>query len=594
MFVIYVLILTFIQFLFSEEDSIKFRQDYLEKKVVKISSETYQISDSHFSYDVFKHLTLFEFYLNVEQNIELAENIANNLQQYYPVKQLVNYSLGKHYYKIKNYDRAKFYLNLCVDSDSQFHEARKLLAEVCFRLKDYKKALEHYKVLSMFRPDKDVLKVMDCLSQHVGKSQIKEQKISFSTIHFSTSLTSLSIDVGISTKDNGRPLDINSIKFYVSNNFFVYNDKTEKLFEFNGSEDKPWVVTYRKNLKMFAVISPQLNKEYRIRSKYIIIQPVQRQDTIFISEYRKFKKSYIQNLEYRGMLVINAIKDNIVVINRLPLDDYLFSVVAKEIGTDIPYEALKVQSVVARTLALYRKKNKLHKFFDVCSGQHCQVYDGVRSEKENIINAVVDTQGEVIMCNDKLIHAFFHANCGGIANLWQNFHHDGEKVISDILGCDDYKIENFYYWYLLPPKLYCSGSDFVHLGFSRWLRVVEKHKLSKYLNEKYNIGEVKSIVILGRRKNGYVNKLKIVGSKKTILLSQEHKIRNITPNGPLRSSSFIVEYNKNNDSFYFWGAGWGHGVGMCQSGVVNLASQGENYVNIIKHYYPETEIKKIY
>ena len=78
------------------------------------------------------------------------------------------------------------------------------------------------------------------------------------------------------------------------------------------------------------------------------------------------------------------------------------------------------------------------------------------------------------------------------------------------------------------------------------------------------------------------------------MLKAEHKIRNIVPAGPLRSASFMIEYNKNNDSYYFWGAGWGHGVGMCQSGVINLAEQGENYVNIIQHYYPGTEIKKLY
>jgi SpoIID/LytB domain protein len=88
--------------------------------------------------------------------------------------------------------------------------------------------------------------------------------------------------------------------------------------------------------------------------------------------------------------------------------------------------------------------------------------------------------------------------------------------------------------------------------------------------------------------------MKIVGSKKTVVLSKEHLIRNIAPLGPLRSASFIIEYNKNTDEFYFFGAGWGHGVGMCQSGVSNLAKQGENYVNVIKHYYPDVEIKKLY
>ncbi len=118
--------------------------------------------------------------------------------------------------------------------------------------------------------------------------------------------------------------------------------------------------------------------------------------------------------------------------------------------------------------------------------------------------------------------------------------------------------------------------------------------LEKHLDEKYNIGKLKTIQIVSRDVNFYVKKIKIVGSKKTIVLSKEHLIRNIVPLGPLRSTSFVVEYNRNTDDYYFFGAGWGHGVGMCQSGVSNLAKQSESYINIIRHYFPNVEIKKIY
>lgn len=587
-------ILINLQNILSCEDVIYLRKAYLEKKNVVISTESYSNKDFFTFQELVKYLTLFEFSLD-QRNIEFAQDIANRLQTCYPVTQLVNYRLAEYYYKLGEFEYAKECLSQCVNFDSQFHEARKLLADVCLKLKIYDEAYKHYNILSWFTPDKNVLETIDYLTNRTGGgSIIPSRKINFSSVIFSTNIfNSPNIDVGISTKDNGKLLDIDCVKFFVSNKFSIFDDKNKKLFEFDGGNDKEWTIVYRAKLGMFGIISHQLNKEYRVRSRYLIIKPIQPDTTIFVSEYKKFKKSYIQNLEYRGELVLKTGKDKFVVINRLHLEEYLYSVVSKEIGKNRPYEALKVQSVVARTLALYRKKNKAHQYFDVCKGQHCQVYDGVKSEVDNTIKAVDDTFGEIVTYNNRLIHTFFHANCGGITSLWDNFYQDN-FVISDVVNEKIFKIENFYQWYLFPPVLNCSPSEEVHPGFSRWFRVIQKSLLSKYLNEKYKIEKVKNIEILSRKNNGYVKQLKIVGSKKTIILSQEHKIRNIVPNGPLRSASFIVEYNKNNDCFYFWGAGWGHGVGMCQSGVVNLATKGENYVNIIKHYYPGTEIQSCY
>jgi stage II sporulation protein D len=584
---IYFYIFFVIELSFAVDNVFDLRTNYLTKKLVSISS----FSETEFEEkdNIIKNLTLFEYYID-KNDLEHAKVYYELLKSCYPVNQLVNYRLGKYYFKEQDCVHAKECFEQCVKNDSQFHEARKYLSQICFKIKEYEQALKHSRVITYFKPDKETLKIYDCLIDYFRNKTNNNVEKKFTEIeNFEIISNSPLIDVGISTKDNGTLMKIDCIKFFVSNNFEVYDDKNKKILFCEGGEKNLWTIVYRTKLGKLCIISPYLNKETRISAKYLIIKPLEEKDTIFVSEYKWFKNSFPQDCEYRGVVIVKHLKDQIVVVDRVKLDEYLYSVVAEEIGKDKLSEALKTQAVVARTVTLFRKKIKIHKYFDICRGQHCQVYSGVKKETEEVINAVNSTVGEVVIKNDVLQDLFFHANCGGLTKRYWG----KDEFISDVED-KDYNSKNIYYWYLTPPKLWCGPSEYVHPGFSRWVRVVEKSLLEKYLDGKYKIGKLKDIQIISRDVNFYIEKIKIIGSKKKVVLSKEHLIRNIVPLGALRSSSFILEYNKNTDEFYFFGAGWGHGVGMCQSGVSNLAKQGENYVNIIKHYYPDVEIKKLY
>ncbi len=578
-----------------QQEILFLRKMYLQKKISTTTVK--QLENSFFDYpeDVVKNLILFEFYLD-RNELSVALQYAQQLQPFYPINQLVNFRLGKKYFDEKKFEESTIWFEHCIKNDSQFHEARKFLAKNLYNLARYKEAYRHYNVLSWFKPDKEDLVVLEYLSSYVNQKPSQLQ-IQFSSITTTTEILNTPyIQVGISTKDNGKILRIDAVKFYVSDKFVILDDKDEKILECEGGTENEWTVVYRERIKSICIISPYLNKEYRKKSKFITIKPVSNNATIVVKEYKWFKSVFPINKEFRGVLVIKQFQDQIIVTNKLFLEEYLYSVVTKEIGKDKPEEALKTQAVVARTLALFRKYNNVHKHFDVCWGQHCQVYDGVKSESTSTIKAVKDTIGEVVVYNDKLVHPFFHANCGGITSSGEIFGVYKEYLASvcEVINTKTYEIQNLYYWYLFPPDIYCKQSTFVHAGFSRWCRVVEQQMLSKYLNEKYKIGKLNSIEILTRLPNGYITKIKLCGSNKNKILTKEHMIRNIVPYGPLRSTSFFIEYNENTKCYYFWGGGWGHGVGMCQSGVCNLAEQKENYVNIIKHYYPTTEVKKIY
>ncbi|MEN3013327.1 MAG: SpoIID/LytB domain-containing protein [Endomicrobiia bacterium] len=589
-----------ITFCFSQ-DILEMRKKYLEKKITDYNLlETYQFESEREK--VLRDLILFEYYLDKKET-DKAEKYAINLASFYPINQLINFRLGEYFFKNNLEEKAINYLENCVKKDSRFHEARKYLAQSHYNLKNYSEAYRHFNVLSWFNPEKEILRKIDYLSNHIeyNLSEVSKEK-KFTQIKSLKALIQTEIpyiNVGISTKDNGKLMEIDCVKFYVSGKFVIYNDSGKEIIKSEGGFDKEWMVVYRTSLRMFGIISPSMNKEYRVKSKYIFVIPETLDSTFYISEYRWFKKILNQNKEFRGRLLIKRLKNQIVVINSLPLDEYLYSVVPKEIGANAPLEALKTQAVIARTTALYRKKKKFHKYFDVCWGQHCQVYEGISGEQDSASYAVNHTIGEVITDRTgNLVNTFFHANCGGISVVSCCFYND-EEIVYDYKNKTLPKPEenkDIYFWYILPEifDCNCKASYYVHDGTFRWLRTIKEDLFSKHLNSKYKIGKLKNILVVSRRKNLYINKLKIIGTERIKTLTLEHEIRNILPNGSLRSASFFVEYNKNTQTYYFWGAGWGHGIGMCQGGSCNLSVEGKNYIEIIKHYYKEVNIKKIY
>lgn len=584
-----------------EIDVLSLRRKYLESKLTDyhiMQLESYQTNN--LKEEVLKNLILFEYYMD-RLMLQKAEKYAIILSSFYPVNQLVNFRLGEYFFLDNKEESIKYFEN-CIKMDSRFHEARKNLAQAHYTLKNYSEAYRHFNIFSWFNPDKEVLKKLDYISNHIElnfTSFSKEKKFTEikSLIQNLENKDIPYINVGISTKDNGNLMRIDCVKFYASSDFVIYDENAKQILKAEGGFEKEWKIVYRASLKAFGIISPALNKEYRVKTKMLFLSPRNLNSSFYISEYKWFKNSFPHQKEYRGEIIIKHLKDQIVVINKLPLEEYLYSVVPKEIGSDKPLEALKTQAVVARTVALYRKRNRIHKHFDVCCGQHCQVYEGVSSEKDATSYAVNSTIGEVVTHKDKLylMNLYFSANCGGLSISSENFYNE-DSALCD--SSEDFEIKtdrDIYYWYLLADfNLNCKGSDCVHWGTFRWLRIAKKNVISKYLNEKYKIGKLKEISIVKRKKNLYINKLKIVGDKKIKVIEKEHRIRSITPNGSLRSSSFIVEYNKNTDTYYFWGAGWGHGVGMCQSGSCNLANEGKTYIEIIQHYFPYSEVKKMY
>lgn len=311
---------------------------------------------------------------------------------------------------------------------------------------------------------------------------------------------------------------------------------------------------------------------------------------------------------YEGEFRFNITPNNkIEVVVRLPLEKYLKGVVPYEIGNNSPLEALKAQAIAARSEAIMALNSKLYsgEHYDLTSDVECQVFSGNAKRTALSDQAVEETRSLILSENGKAINAYYASNCGGHSELIKN-------VWGDRPGVESYAVSNFDSnefeevnlsdeqtlrdWLFSNVKSNCnpkttSGLPAWNQNNFRWRVEYQIESISKMIAKSKSLGVLNDINILQRGESGRAVKVKFIFEKESMEVTGELKIRQMfTP--PLKSSCFVVD--KTDSSFVLFGAGWGHGVGMCQSGAIGMANSGKSYEEILKHYYRKAEIIKIY
>lgn len=311
---------------------------------------------------------------------------------------------------------------------------------------------------------------------------------------------------------------------------------------------------------------------------------------------------------YRGKLIARVGLDGLLtVINQLNIDDYVKGVVPKEIGADKHEEALKAQAVAARTETLSKLGRHSDDGFDLCATVCCQVYGGMSAETPRTNKAVEDTIGEVITIRERLASTVYHACCGGYTEDASVVWGSGSEYLVAVPCFEqgwntEYqfplnKEENFIKWVKGKPKAFCED----YTKYYRWEKRFTETELANTLAQKgYNVGKVLDIRLGERGPGGTLKNITIIGTEGQQTINSEYKIREAL-GGVFNfySGKFIVEVEKNPETgekiWKFIGAGWGHGVGMCQYGAATAAAKyGWNYKKILQHYFPGTEVKKVY
>jgi SpoIID/LytB domain protein len=342
---------------------------------------------------------------------------------------------------------------------------------------------------------------------------------------------------------------------------------------------------------------------------------------------------------FEGDLILELRKDGtIVAINEIPLEDYLTSVISSEMKSDAPMEFLKAHAIISRSWLLaaldHKKKTKKpsnptgkitdeevirwyeredHDRFDVCADDHCQRYQGItKIESRQAQQAVRETHGIVITHQDEICDARYSKACGGITENFDTAWDD--KRVAYLRSIPDASTphrsitteEEASVWILSNPEAYCCTRDEGLLekilpdfdretkSFFRWRVEYSRRELEEILREKsgFDFGTLREILPLHRGPSGRISRLRIVGSKRSVVVGKELEIRRWLSRTHLYSSAFIV--TPETERFVFHGAGWGHGVGLCQIGAAVMAARGFSAEGILNHYFTGVEIKKIY
>ncbi|MEK7746707.1 MAG: SpoIID/LytB domain-containing protein, partial [Elusimicrobiota bacterium] len=285
-------------------------------------------------------------------------------------------------------------------------------------------------------------------------------------------------------------------------------------------------------------------------------------------------------------------------VNVVDLESYTHGVLAAEMPIGSPIEALKAQAVVARTHALFIKiVTQRHKSdgYDVCDGQHCQVYNGVRNESERSRSIVDATRGRVVAFQGRIAHVLYSSNCAGHTQSGREVSGWGDVPywtgVPDApstapIPASPWELRS---WLRRPPAAYCRASGYVHPSHFRWTRVVPAADLEERINRTHKIGKLAGLRTLQRSVSGHLNSVLIKGSRADRVVTQEIGIRALLGDGSQRSALFLVETETDKNGkprlFTFFGGGWGHAVGMCQSGAMGRSEAGQSYADILAAYY---------
>ena len=354
-----------------------------------------------------------------------------------------------------------------------------------------------------------------------------------------------------------------------------------------------------------------------------------------------------QEQTFLGVLRLVVEADKIYAINCLPVEQYLASVISSEMSANASVELLKAHAVISRSwlLAQIDKRQRLdqegggffsfvkkedelirwydredHTIFDVCADDHCQRYQGItHAAAPKVVEALKATAGQVLVYDDEICDARFSKCCGGATEefqyCWESIRKPYLAAVADsrkTLLPDLTQESNAQKWIRTRPDAYCNTTDQAVLSqvlndydtethdFYRWRVEYTQQQLSELISRKMEVdfGGIRALTPVERGGSGRISRLRIEGTQRTMTIGKELEIRRTLSETHLLSSAFVVDTEGVTDGlpakFILTGAGWGHGVGLCQIGAAMMGEQGCKYDDILLHYYQGAQITRLY
>lgn len=356
---------------------------------------------------------------------------------------------------------------------------------------------------------------------------------------------------------------------------------------------------------------------------------------------------------YAGALSVIVENGVITAVNIVPAELYIAGVISSEMNASSSSSLLKAHAVISRSWLFVQMEKRRsgharpavsgqevsgtggpsyagnpsrvikwygrddHENFDVCSDDHCQRYFGIGSITEKVADAVLETRGEALFYGDAICDARFSKCCGGMSENYSTCWDDTDvPYLSGVPDAESARVPDLATergaagWILSSPRAFCNnpggkvlgqvlnGFDTETMDFFRWKVEYGSEELGSIVKSKTgeDFGSIVDLVPLRRGVSGRISEMEIIGSKKKCVVGKELEIRRVLSNTHLYSSAFVVEKKKagHGITFILHGAGWGHGVGLCQIGAAVMGEKGYSYDSILKHYFTGSCLKKCY
>ncbi|MGE0021644.1 MAG: SpoIID/LytB domain-containing protein [Draconibacterium sp.] len=391
-----------------------------------------------------------------------------------------------------------------------------------------------------------------------------------------------------------------------------------------------------------------------VKSANVVLNPVDPKtasfDLLDVTIGIHFHWERKENQRFKGSLCIIVENEKLTAINDIPLEDYLESVISSEMSATSSLELLKAHAVISRSWLLAqvikgkelkqsaKKYNPVaetateyirwydredHVNFDVCADDHCQRYQGItRQTSELVRHSITETFGLTLMHNGKVCDARFSKSCGGVAetfeNVWEpEVHPYLQAIVDNPQNPEGFDLDltneiAAEKWIRNAPEAFCNTHDKQVLSqvlndydqettdFYRWKVTYSQQVIAELIARKSgrDFGQIIDLIPVERGKSGRLKKLQIVGSKLTLIIGKELQIRKTLSESHLYSSAFVVDkpkiVNGIPQEFVLTGAGWGHGVGLCQIGAAVMGEKGYAFDKILMHYFRGADLEKLY
>jgi stage II sporulation protein D len=405
--------------------------------------------------------------------------------------------------------------------------------------------------------------------------------------------SSVTLRVALFSDGDGNPATATQAYLVVNSDFKVLAGRD--VMRDSGRAQDQWEVLFRPENNVVELRDNARNIQHISKQPFLLL-PSERRGSVLIKSARFTDSRGIDpgDREVRGAVEVVPTPYGFKLVNEVNLEDYVYGAVASALPQGSPLQAYRAQAVVARTRALWYKANRPENLerSDLCDSAACQRYVGLSEEMRTSTREAAATEGFVLTLAGRPARLMQHENCGGATEDGRQSGRPGLEHLASVQDAENPSVaqrapELLERWtHEFPAReRYCEASGLTPPAQSRWMRLLSGKELQERMDRLKTVGKIKRIRAARRSTSGRIQALEVTGSRGSVTLEGEKAMADLLSPGSLRSTLFTLQPLAGGD-LLIWGAGTGHGLGLCTAGALGQASLGRSWTEILPHYFP--------